>query len=312
MAATTFSFANASNVRADEPSKADLTVARSLFAEAVADEDAGRWADALSKIRRAGAVKMTPGIRFHIAVCEEKLAQLVPALEDYTAAQVAAQRENNREVLDLVGEPLLALKARIPTLKVDVPAGVQGIDVRLDGRVLQASLWGTAFPVDAGAHKVEARAPGMTPYTSTVTLAPRETTSVVVSLVPLPPTPPVVAPLAAPSTEAAPERRPRTLAIAATASAAVLVGVGVGAYVVAGSDQSSDRSRCSGLISAAQCGGQTAIRAWDATALVSWIAATGVATAAVVLWARPATADHTPAHAELGLGPGTVSLAGSF
>ncbi len=58
------------------------------------------------KIRRAGAVKLTPGLRFHIALCEERLGQLVAALDGYAAAQVAARAEDNHEVLDLVAEPI--------------------------------------------------------------------------------------------------------------------------------------------------------------------------------------------------------------
>jgi hypothetical protein len=65
--------------RAAEPTKTELAAARDLFARAERDEDGGRWGDALDKLRRASSVKMTPGIRFHIALCEENLGQLVAA-----------------------------------------------------------------------------------------------------------------------------------------------------------------------------------------------------------------------------------------
>ena len=76
------------SARAD-PTPGELAAARELFARAEKDEDAGRWAEALDKVRRASSVKMTAGLRFHIALCEEKLGQLVAALADYTAAEEA-------------------------------------------------------------------------------------------------------------------------------------------------------------------------------------------------------------------------------
>src|SRR5580658_4739305 len=85
---------------AAEPSKTDLAVARELFSRAERDEDRGLWADAVEKLRRAGSVKMTPGIRFHIALCEEKQGQLAEALGDYVTAEAAARTEGNKDVLE--------------------------------------------------------------------------------------------------------------------------------------------------------------------------------------------------------------------
>ncbi|HLK40962.1 MAG TPA: hypothetical protein VKU41_29630, partial [Polyangiaceae bacterium] len=81
-----------------------LVEARALFVEAEHDEDAGRWQDALDKVRRVGEVKRTAGVRFHEALCEEHLGRLTRALTDYTAAEDQARSENAQDVLRPVGK----------------------------------------------------------------------------------------------------------------------------------------------------------------------------------------------------------------
>ena len=116
---------------------------------------------------------MTSGIRFHLALCEEKLGQLVPALDDYSAAQVAAQRENNRDVLDQVAAPLAALKARVPTLTLNMPpslVGAAGVELLVDGKSVPLpvsgarpcrSRWGRipSWPARRGGLRTSRRSP---------------------------------------------------------------------------------------------------------------------------------------------------------
>src|SRR5678815_5448585 len=142
-----------------DPTASEAQAARELFKQAEADEDAGKWEEALDKVKRAISVKPTPGLRFHIALCEEKLGQLVAALADYTAADQMAREQNNKDVIDAVAEPLKTLRIRVPTLTIEVPAA-QGSQVELDGKPIAQGLYGVAMPVEPGTHKVTARAPG--------------------------------------------------------------------------------------------------------------------------------------------------------
>ncbi len=318
---------------AGAPTDAELTTARAVFAQAVVDEQAGRWVDALVKIRRAAAVKMTPGLRFHIALCEEKSGHLVAALDDYTAAQTAARAESNREVLDLVTEPITSLQARMPTVTINVPARFSSGDVRaevlLDGVTLAPASVGTPVRVDVGSHTIQARAPGETPYAMTLTVVERQAATVDIQFLPLAfpepagtapvaptaPVPPVtekpIAAAPAPvATEEGPPRPSRALAITATVGAVVLVAGGVAAYALAGSDRSTSQAACNPYRPG--CGDATAVRAWDAVALGAWIAGAGSAVAAVVLWARPGRGHGNAAHAELRATPGGVWFAGTF
>jgi hypothetical protein len=326
-------------VLAAPPTAADLAAARALFAQAEADERGGRWVDALAKIRRAATVKMTPGLRFHIALCEERAGRLVAALDDYTAARTAARAENNRDVLDLVVEPIASLQLRTPTVTINLPArfsrGDAQAEVLVDGATLAPASVGTPVRVDVGSHTVQARAPGQTPYAMTLTVVERQAATVDVQFLPLarpespgsgpvvpapPPAPvvekpPVAVPgPAAPAPAATEDRAPRpsrTLAITTTVGAVVLVAGGVAAYALAGADQSSSQGACASH-PAAGCGDVTGVRAWDAVALGAWIAGAGVGVAAVVLWTRPNRGGGEAAHAELRAGPGALWLAGAF
>ncbi len=311
-----------------EPTPGELHAARELFGKAEKDEEAGHWADALEKLRRAATVKMTPGIRFHIGLCEEKLGQLVAALNDYSGAETQARAEANKDVLDAVAEPVAALRARVPTLTVTVPADVKNAQVNLDGAALPTGLWGTPVPLDAGSHAVQATAAGRADFSTTVVLAEREGKTVEVKL-PLPvtrsPAPSVAssgAPdrataLATPPPPAEPDERhhgPRGAAVVATVAAIVLVGGGVASYMIADGKQSDAQTECLKQASCDDLKGP--IRTFDWLALGAWVAGAGVGAVAIVLWATPAPIAPGAAPAEsraaLVVGPGTVGLRGTF
>ena len=311
------------------PAAADLAAARALFAAGVADERAGRWGDALIKIRRASAVKLTPGLRFHLALCDERLGHLTTAFEEYNAAQAAAQAENNKEVLELVSEPLQQLKLRMPTMTVNMAKRFMiaggGAEVRIDGTTLPVASYGTAVPVDVGSHTIQASAPGMLPYAMTLTVVERQAATLDIQFlpfgapgsgVPAPTATDVGAPAASPTqatltaVDSGPRSPDHTLAIVATASAIGLVAVGVGAYALAGNEQSTSRVACMGVPAGQPCGNATAVRAWDATALGAWIVGAGVGVVAVVLWTRPAKRDAP--QTSLRAGPGRLFLEGTF
>jgi hypothetical protein len=299
---------------AAEPTKAELAGARDLFARAERDEDAGRWAEALDKLQRASNVKMTPGIRFHIALCEEKIGHLTSALEDYVAAETAARAEGNKEVLDAVTEPMSLLRARIPTLAIRMTPDAPNAEVTLDGKVLAQTMLGVPIPVDVGTHSVAASAAGRIPFSSSVDLMEKQILIVDVRL-PLPAAPVLssVRPAPIPPTRDVSSRQagpPRADAWATTVGAAAIAGFGVAAYFVAGSKQSSAETQC---LTEPSCDNlKGGVRTWDALALSSWIVA-GVGSAlAIYLWVRPASKSENVVASRLFLGPGSLRWTGTF
>ena len=318
------------------PTDVEIRAARQLFAEADKDETAGRWAEALDKLRRVEQVKLTAGVRSHVALCEEHLGQLAKALDDYTAAETQAGVEGSADVLSFVGKQLVSLAPRVPRLTIHlVPAAPDAV-VTLDGSSVSPSLRGVPIPVDPGVHVIEATLKNRVPARRSVTLHERDTVTLDLELpeAPAPPPPapippaPTPAPAVTNATPAAPPAAPvapavetapastsapsRTGAWLATAGAVLLAGGGVAAYVLAGNARSTAVQRCAQVVSDASdaCDSlKNPVRAWDAAAGGAWVGAAGLGTLAIILFAHHAEPEPS---ARLLVGPGSVGLAGSF
>lgn len=313
----------ASTARA-APTDVELRAARQLFLDAEKDEDAGRWADALEKLRRVAEVKPTPGVRSHAALCEEHLGQLARALDDYTAAQTQASADGATDVLRFVAKRLAGLGPRVPRLTVQLVPAVPDAVVTLDGTGLGPSVLGVPIPVDPGEHAIEATSTGRLPVRRTIAIRERDTTVVELELSEPPAPPPAPASAQLPgrspttlvlSDRFAPEASPAPSRLAAslsTAGAVALAGGGVAAYVLAGSARSSAIAQCARIVSDSPdaCDApRNGVRAWDATAALAWLGAAGVGALAVVLWAQPGEASVA---ARALLGPGGVVVGGRF
>lgn len=318
------------------PSAEQVRAARDLFVAAEHDEDAGRWSDALDKMQQVAAVRLTAGVRYHQALCEEHLGHLVAALADFEAARSQAKADHADDVLQLVGKHLDALTPRVPRLTVRVaPAGLDAT-VTLDDSVVAPSLLGVPMPVDPGEHKLVGSAPGRLQARSTVSMREQDVASVELTLAEAPPAaasanaatpvaPPAGAPThavqpaataagsidagAASTTTADAGSPPSHLpAWLATGGAVALAAGGIAAYLIADGAVSSGTQQCA--TEHAPCDGERkTIRAWDFTAAGAWIGAAALGVTAVVLWTRPH--DAAPA-ASLFVGPGSAGVAGSF
>ena len=69
----------------------ELSEARAAFQRGIELEQAKNWGGALKQFRQVGQVKMTPQVRYHIALCEENLGKLVAALGGYELALADAE-----------------------------------------------------------------------------------------------------------------------------------------------------------------------------------------------------------------------------
>ncbi|HWL88624.1 MAG TPA: hypothetical protein VNO21_22630 [Polyangiaceae bacterium] len=276
---------------ANPPSAADIRVARDLFAKAAKDEAAQQWASALDNLQRAGAIKMTAGIRFHIGLCEDNLGRLLDAQNDYLGAQEQARADGNKDVVDAATDAITQLRYRIPTLKVVVPQGIADAEVLVDKKPLSPGEGGYTTMLEPGVHALDVHAPGRQPYSKSFKIVEREITTVEPPLLPenqvaQQPVKPV-----APPPEPPPEThgRNRTLPIVATVGALALVGGGVGAFVLAGNKQTDGRNTCE---QTRVCdSGQGAVRTWDTLALTGWITGAALGAFAIYLWVKPSHAN---------------------
>jgi hypothetical protein len=165
---------------------AELKKARAQFQQATELEQAKNWTAALQAFREVGQVRMTPQVRFHIAVCEEGLGRLVAALGGYELALADADKIGP-DFKGEVEENVTKLRARIPKLVIERGAGANSAAIELDGVAVGDSSVGVEVPLDPGPHAVTAKAPNHKPFDANVTLKEAETTKLELVLEELPP-----------------------------------------------------------------------------------------------------------------------------
>ena len=163
----------------------ELKKARAQFQQATELEQAGNWTAALQAFREVGQVRMTPQVRFHIAVCEENLGRLVAALGGYELALADADKVGS-DFKGEVEENVTKLRARIPKLVIERGPGANAAAIELDGVAVGDSSVGVEVPLDPGPHAITAKAPNRKPFDSSVTLKEEETTHLEVKLEEIP------------------------------------------------------------------------------------------------------------------------------
>lgn len=314
-----------------EPTAAELSEARTLFAEATALEGNGDYAAAARKLERAVDIKETPGLRYHLAHCEEQLGSLVAATANYERAAELIQ--GGAAAPDV--EPLLPLAARrldsrVARLEIVVPPD-RPASAELDSVVLPPSSLGAAVKVDPGAHRLIVRSPGQTDFIADLTLATGERRTLKVFFANTPPPP-------APAAESPPTTRSSDgsgfggrEAVLLGEAALTLTGLGLGVGFLVARGNAADRvehaqaavdqeapgpSGCGGMPAPAAC--TELQRALDdherasTIATASFIGA-GVAASALVLtwtlWPSPRAVSFAAHPSMAGV---TVAASGAF
>ncbi len=246
--ATTARAAGAGDANGKTPHKAtpaEIAVARRLFGEATKLEHDKQWADAAKKLKGALDIKETPGLRYHLAFCEENMGQLVQALVDYDrAAEMIADGVKAPDVETRLAAARKALKKRVPTLTVTMPADAAGAKLSVDGHRMAASVAGQPMPLDPGKHKVEVDADGYQPFLATVALAEgdRKTTAAKLEKVDAAPAAAAPTPAAPPAADTGTKHGgfPLRTVVLIGEGAVTLAGLGVGiGYTVARGNASS-------------------------------------------------------------------------
>ena len=119
--------------------------------------------------RRLGQSEPTPEVQYHIALCEERLGNVVVALGEYELALAKAD-ELDDALREEVEQKVETLRATIPRLVVKRGHGAEAASIELDGTQLGAGSIGTEMPIDPGPHTVTAKAPGRKDFTSTISI----------------------------------------------------------------------------------------------------------------------------------------------
>ena len=132
-------------------SLAHADTAGSLFTEGRALLQQGKPADACAKFEAALALDpQAPGVLLNLGLCNEDQHKLASALTWFRKAQTLAAEKGMPEVDDAATVKMRALAAQVPSVRIDVPAGVT---VTVDGVPVDAAAR-AHLELDAGDHVV--------------------------------------------------------------------------------------------------------------------------------------------------------------
>jgi hypothetical protein len=307
------------------PSKKDLEAAKKAFFEGLDFEEKKDWKNALDRFEQVAKVRMTPQVRFHLALCKENLNMLIEAVHDFELAESDAKAEKVAEVMKEAPEHAAAIKPKIPKLTIKVPADLEGVSVTLDGNPIDPK-GGEETLVNPGTHKIEATAEKRATYAKEITLEVGESKTITVKLPLLngekDDSPPPDEPPPKETPKPSGGGIPTTALIAGGIGAAALIGAGI--FALKRSSIASDLDgKCGGDPKACPADQQSSIDSGKTyTTLTNVFLVVGVVGigAGVVLWVTaPKDKDKSPPAAAIRLVPsapganvGGLSLSGAF
>jgi hypothetical protein len=315
----------------DGPSGDDLAAARALFADALRDEDAKRFVDALDKFQRVRAVRDTAAIEYRIGTCYEGLGRAAPAYVAYRDATVLGQDDaRSADVVGAALDRLHALAKQVGWLSLALPAGATSdVEVRVDDAVTPIAALREPLVLEPGRHVVTASSRDARPFRSEIVLPEGAQVSLTIALPPVAP----VAPMAPPSVDPslpAPEVAPATSKeVVSTVPGWVTIGAGgallLGSLAVAiarSNDISTIKNACANLcpLSDKNALESTRSRALAEGPIAIALGGAGLVAAGIgaylVITAKDATSHPHPASARvmplLASGVGGVAVEGAF
>jgi hypothetical protein len=168
-------------------SAADKATAREAATEGITLYRAGKYADALDRLRRAQSLYDAPVHLLYIARAQDKLGQLVEAAENYRLldhyALPAGAPEAWTSAVEDGRKELATLEPRIPKLRlVASPGNVTDATVQIDGANVSSAVVGIPRPANPGKHHVVLSAKGYAPAQADAELAEGESKDVTLKL----------------------------------------------------------------------------------------------------------------------------------
>lgn len=175
------SLALASSLVASPALANDPAAAQALFDQAQGLMREGRWTDACPKLEESQRLDPADGTVLHLAACREHEGKVATAWALYQDALVAAKRSNNKSRAKVAQERIDFLGPRLPKLRLKVAFAdkrLPAFKLMRDETAVGPALWGDAFPIDPGAHTITATADGYKKWTRAIDIAasPDETT----------------------------------------------------------------------------------------------------------------------------------------
>jgi len=280
----------------------DAAGAQALFEQGKALMAAGKYDEACPKLEDSQRLDPGGGTLLALALCHEAEGRTATAWADFNLALSAARKDGRADREKAAQEHIHALEPVLSRLTITVARPAADQRVTRDGTIVGAAEWGTPLPLDPGAHRVEAVAPGKTTWSTSVSVPPQASAEVQVPPledavaavpVPVPLPPPVVHPPPPPPAES---RGGTQVVLGLVVGGAGVAGLAAGAVLglESLSHWSAAKNACPSLIcptTAASTTGQQASNDAKTTADMSTVAfiAGGVllATGAVIFFTAP-------------------------
>src|SRR6185503_2564592 len=157
-------------------STADKAVAEMLFFTARGMMEAGRFAEACTKLAESYRLDPAAGTLLNLAVCHESEGRVASAWGEFRQALSDARKANRTDREELAKNSIAKLEPELPFLTIVVPdfAKVKDLEILRNGVALGAGGWGTELPIDPGKVEIVARAPGFLPKTKTITIQKKQ------------------------------------------------------------------------------------------------------------------------------------------
>lgn len=166
--ALTFSLGASTSQPAFGQTATDSATAETLFNEALLLLESRQPAEACLKLEASQSLDPGVGTLLYLADCYRQLGRTASAWATFRdAAYLAKDQADEREAIAI--EHASELEPQLSYLTVTVTSESQsGLQLEHDGKSLSEALWGSAFPVDPGAHTISASAPGKQAWSQTV------------------------------------------------------------------------------------------------------------------------------------------------
>jgi hypothetical protein len=222
-------------------------IAENLFEEGRVLLVKADYAAACPKLAESQRIDPSIGTGLYLAACYEKSGKTASAWATFKEAQELAERQGDSKRAQLAQQRAVSLEPQLARIIITVSpdARPQGLVVKRDGIEVTQPIWGSAVPIDPGAHVIEASAPLKVPFKRDVDAQSGATVTVDVpklddkaepALAPPPAAPP---PPSSPPPQSPPPQADthsngstqRTIGLIAAGVGVAALGLGIGAQV---------------------------------------------------------------------------------
>jgi tetratricopeptide (TPR) repeat protein len=161
----------------------DLTAARQLFEQGREQQDRQEWAKASALYKKAIEIKDTPGLRYRLGYCEQKLGHLVEAGVEFQRAQELIESGvDAKDVAELLPVAQAELTKRTPRVQLSLSNVPTGLVLEIDNRMVSTDPLREPILLNPGQHTIRLAAPNHQPATEQLELAEGEQRTLEIAL----------------------------------------------------------------------------------------------------------------------------------